>query len=113
MASELWEIVRADELVPDDVYTCDSRLKPANVDRLWRGGGNVTLYLSGDHTLMNPVSMASHGPVFRRYTGHHPGVLMRALENACEAMRVPQGGTFTPTYYIRQAEAEIAKERGA
>lgn len=82
---EFWEIVRADELVPDDIYTCDPRLKPANVDRLWRGGGAVTLYLSGDHSLMNPVSLAAHQPVFRRIPdAEDPRVLMEALKDLHE-----------------------------
>lgn len=86
MGSELWEIVRADELVPDDVYTCDSRLDPIRIHNLhhargiWRGGGIVTLHLSGE----NRVSLAEHQLVFRRVDpADDPRVLRRALEIAC------------------------------
>ena len=109
---ELWEIVRADELVPDDIYTCDPRLKPANVDRLWRGGGAVTLYLSGDHSLMNPVSLAAHQPVFRRIPdADDPRVLRRAIELCVRFIwTVDEEFETNPESWIDQARRELESE---
>jgi hypothetical protein len=69
-----YEIVRADELQPDDVIVLDIHSHGVHVDRLIKGGGLVTVYPSKD--------VLSHKqPVLRQLPPErNPDVLMRTIE---------------------------------
>lgn len=113
MPSEIWEIVRADELkVGDEILTTHgpgSFIASEMIRTIYDSSpAIVTLNVIRD--------LRRNEPVFRRHAGHHPDVLMRALKLA------EKNSTVEDTFgrmcqgplaedYIRQAEAEIAKER--
>lgn len=111
MPGELWEIVRADELKVGDVVL-DLR------------GGAIDSYEIDPELVEIAKSSPKnfYPPKLRRYTGHHPDVLMRALKSIAveyvEDARLYRDGEHKAEQvanfvdrYIRQAEAEIAKER--
>ena len=57
---ELWEIVRADELQPDDVIRLDIYSHAIHVDRLIFGGGLVQIYPSKDSDRKSTRLNSSH-----------------------------------------------------
>ena len=102
MASELWEVVRAEELKAGDTLL-DLR------------GGLMQSY-ELDEGLADIACGGPPGfypPKLRRYSGPSPEVLMRAMRLMHfalydEKLHVPMAGD--PQNYIRQAEAEIEAE---
>lgn len=104
MAGELYEMVPGIELQPGD------RIRARPTDE---PDGIVGEQVADVYRLRPDLK------VFRRHTGHHPDVLMRALEN----LRVAYDGVAslygfeneveTIDQLIAEAEAEIAKERGS
>ena len=125
MPSELWEIVRADELNVGDVAAFGSadetyRFVPSHVE-IEADGVCVTVAETRDN-IESEYAFFRDESVLRRRTGHHPDVLMRALKNLArthvedvcvyrdddhEATEIAD----LVTTYIAEAEAEIAKER--
>ena len=114
MPSELWEIVRADELkVGDEILTTHgpgSFIASEMIRTIYDSSpAIVTLNVIRD--------LRRNEPVFRRHAGHHPDVLMRVIENMHSEIRGwnEVGDYPSPTdsidKYIAEAEAEIAKER--
>lgn len=116
MAGKLWEIVQAWKVQPDDAIKFDIYSHEIHVDRIIRGGWLIEVYPSKD-------VLSHRQPVLRRYTGHHPDVLMRALElSSIERSDLDYAACNPPndvgdeiakrvSAWIERAEAEIAKER--
>lgn len=115
MASELWEIVRADELRVGDVIrelrgiTCNNMV----VSGVKSYQVTATVYIKGEYE--SPLHSSRDYEYFRRYTGPSPEVLMRALRMAEKNSvvedsfgRLCQGPLAED--YIQLAEAEIAAE---
>lgn len=106
---ELWEIVRADELQPDDVIRLDIYSHAIHVDRLIFGGGLVQIYPSKD-------SLSHRQPVLRRIPdADESRVLRRALDLAEKNSvvgdafgRMCQGPSAED--YIDQARRELESE---
>ena len=93
MPSELWEIVRADELKVGDVVAV----------AYWHLNGLG----KGD---IDTLCGYEKSTIFRRSGGHHPDVLMRALQIAVSDPGLHNA--FDPVgKCLELAEAEIAKER--
>lgn len=117
MASELWEIVRAEELKVGGVAAFGSvdgirRFVPSHVE-IEADCVRVTAAETEDKIELEYAFLRDE-PVLCRYTGHHPDVLMRAMRLMHFALydektHAPMAGD--PKNYIRQAESEITKER--
>jgi hypothetical protein len=121
MASELWEIVRAEELKAGDfckIFYGGLMLEARKIEEVHKyDDGKVSVYFDGSSVMFD-----GERTVLRRHTGHHPDVLMRALQNLArthvedvcvyrdddhEATEIADWVTIC----IAEAEAEIAKER--
>ena len=99
---ELWEIVRADELQPDDVIRLDIYSHAIHVDRLIFGGGLVQIYPSKD-------SLSHRQPVLRRIPdADESRVLRHALELATERQAVEN--EMSAEWFIDQARRELESE---
>lgn len=102
-----YEIVRADELQPDDVIALDIHSHSVHVDRLIKGGGLVTVYPSKD-VLSHKQRVLRQLPPER-----NPDVLRKALRSAVD------DGSSCNEYldilsngFINQAIRELESEAG-
>lgn len=101
MASELWEIVRADELKVGDVYVphASRGVDPSEITSIALYEGTDVLridVLDGCHDWME-----NSRKVLRRYTGPSPEVLMRALRIAAS--------WFTNRFAYASVDEEVKK----
>jgi hypothetical protein len=101
MSREFWEKVDTRTLNPGDVV-----VNYAGENAVWDAGD---LQIVND----NPAGPWHIPCLFRRYTGHHPDVLMRVIKLMMAYIDEENLQNVSIEEWTRQAEAEIAKEREA
>lgn len=103
MPGELWEIVRAGELKVGDVVRQSVKEWPIEIE--FMDFGRSCVFVNGSRTYQGSEK------ILRRYTGHHPDVLMRVIKLMMAYIDEEQLQNVPIEQWIEQAEAEIAKER--
>lgn len=114
MASELWEIVRADELKVGDVATWGSpddfeEFEIKSIKPVFDEDGEATEEIEVGIGPNVSIDLGNEENLFRRCTGPSPEVLMRALEIAC-IDKAETDSQFTE-YCIELARRELEQER--
>ena len=111
MASELWEIARAEELRVGDfckIFYGGLMLEARKIEGVQKyDDGNVSVYDFDGASVM----FDGERTVLRRYTGIDPDVLMMAIKLMMAYIDEENLQNVPIEEWIKQAEAEIAKER--